>query len=96
VLENVRGCVTDGPCFLKLALTGGTEAIVTYHPGEGPSCPNDAAATAGIRVEPGQRVAVTGRVVGAGPPLELTTCPDESLAIRPLGNGEEETGSGRP
>lgn len=80
VLENVRGCVRDLPCFLRLQTDAGAVNVV-YAAGLGPTCPNAEAADAGMKIRKGTRVRVFARATSKS---ELSTCADVRYFIKSL------------
>ena len=61
---------------------GSVEVLVRYNPGLA-SCPNMAAASAGIELEAGQRVTVFGHFIDFGSEEMIDTCPSTEFYIKP-------------
>ncbi len=81
VIENNRGCRTDGFCYLRLELRG-REVRVVYGQGNARRCLNRDAAKQGEAVEPGQVVTVRGVAQELPGRLFVSTCGSKEFFIR--------------
>lgn len=86
VVENVRACEVDGPCYLVLRAPQ-AEYTVLYAEARGRDCPNRAAIRAGLELTAGDEVEVYAQVTGA---TRLTTCPSADLSIHTIADGNNE------
>jgi hypothetical protein len=80
VRENVRGCVVDGPCLLRVETPAGMVTVL-YGAPRGTGCKNEAAAKHAATMAPGDAVRIRGTSNGGA---NVSVCDADRDFVTPL------------